>query len=74
MMAVAGTFHCIVSALCIEKRKIPPCKNLKNPIRPNGKVLNYVREVVDKEVKYVVMNNVGFGGVNNSMVIGKYQE
>ena len=73
MMCTIGTYHCIESLLSITHDKIPPIKNLKNPITVDGKMLNYARSIVDVEVKNVVMNNVGFGGINSSLVVGKYK-
>jgi len=31
-----------------------------------------VRENVNKDMKYVLKNSFGFGGINVSLVIGKY--
>ena len=73
MMCTIGTYHCIESLLSIQYNQIPPIKNLKNPITVNGKMLNYAREVINTDVNYVVMNNVGFGGINSSLVVGKYR-
>ena len=73
MMCTIGTYHCIESILSINHSKIPPIKNLKNPITVNGKMLNYARSVIDCDINYVVMNNVGFGGINSSLVVGKYR-
>ncbi|CAG9330767.1 unnamed protein product [Blepharisma stoltei] len=73
MMCTVGTFHAIESLLSITHGIIPPIKNLKNPITVNGKMLNYVREPVYTNVRNVVMNNVGFGGINSSLVVSKYE-
>lgn len=72
MMCTIGTFHAIESLLCITHSTIPGIRNLKNPITVNGKMLNYVIEPVYTEVNNVVMNNVGFGGINSSLVVSKY--
>ncbi|OMJ85027.1 hypothetical protein SteCoe_13749 [Stentor coeruleus] len=74
MMCTIGTYHCIESLLSVYYGKIPAIRNLKNPIQVNGKLLNYVREPVECDVNYVVMNNVGFGGINSSLVVGKYKD
>ena len=72
MMCTVGTFHCIESLLSIQQSVIPPVKNLKNPIKVEGKLLKYVMEPTKAEVNNAIMNNVGFGGINSTLVVSKY--
>lgn len=48
---------------------VPKIMNLKNP---DVDGINYAFENVEKEMSLCVKNSFGFGGVNVSMVIGKY--
>jgi 3-oxoacyl-(acyl-carrier-protein) synthase len=44
--------------------------NLRNPEVVG---LNYIYETADKKITYLMKNAFGFGGINVSVVAGKYQ-
>jgi 3-oxoacyl-[acyl-carrier-protein] synthase II len=71
-LAAAGPLQLIASVMVFEKNIIPPTINYERP-DPDCD-LDYVPEKARRcdGVRIVLMNSHGFGGINSSLVIGKY--
>lgn len=72
MMAGVGGIQAAALVLAIKNGKIPPILNLKNPLQVNGRVLDYVTSMREKEIQYGITNNAGFGGLNCSLLFQKH--
>ncbi len=60
------------AALCaIEKQLIPPTLNYEQA-DPACKLGNIVNKAVSSDVKKVLINAFGFGGINSSLIISKF--
>ena len=66
----AGSIEFILAMEGLRRGIVPKIMNLKNP---DIEGLNYAVENVEREMNACVKNSFGFGGVNVSMVIGKYK-
>jgi len=73
MMCAVGTFHVISALLMISNGVVAPVMNLKNPLKIKGKELNFVKEPVHTQLNNVLINAVGFSGMNNSLIVSKYE-
>ncbi len=66
-LGAAGAVEAIVSCETIKHSKIPPQAGLENQENENIKI---PKEIVERDVKYVVSNSFAFGGNNTSIVFG----
>lgn len=70
--AAAGAIETIFAVKSIENQWVPGILNLKNPIiKPQ---LNFVRKNTGEQQKVnkVIKNSFGFGGVNVSLLLAKF--
>eukprot|EP00358_Blepharisma_japonicum_P005243 CAMPEP_0202945738 /NCGR_PEP_ID=MMETSP1395-20130829/7224_1 /ASSEMBLY_ACC=CAM_ASM_000871 /TAXON_ID=5961 /ORGANISM="Blepharisma japonicum, Strain Stock R1072" /LENGTH=351 /DNA_ID=CAMNT_0049645965 /DNA_START=221 /DNA_END=1276 /DNA_ORIENTATION=+ len=72
MMCAVGTFHVISALLMIANGIATPILNMKNPLKINGKELNFVKEPVNAHLNNILINAVGFSGMNNSIIVSRY--
>jgi 3-oxoacyl-[acyl-carrier-protein] synthase II len=76
LLGAAGAVEAIASVLCLKNGMVLPTVNLENPDEEaylNGKLLDLVPKVgKKKDLDYVLSNAFGFGGVNISLIFGKY--
>lgn len=70
--AAAGAIETIFAVKSIENQWVPGILNLENPII--SAKLNFVRENTGKQQKVdkVIKNSFGFGGVNVSLLLSKF--
>lgn len=66
-LGAAGAIEAILSAMVLQKQKLVPNHNLKDP-EVSG--MNYVCQEEDKKIDYVLSNSFAFGGNNTSLLFG----
>lgn len=73
MMAGVGGIQSAALILSLKHGIVPPILNLKNPLKIGNRVLDYVADKPrEKEVRFGITNNAGFGGLNCSLLFEKY--
>jgi 3-oxoacyl-[acyl-carrier-protein] synthase II len=73
LLGAAGGIEAIFSVMAIAEGIIPPTINLDNPA--DGCDLDYVpHSARRREVRAVLSNAFGFGGVNTSVIFKKFKE
>ena len=71
LLGAAGAVEAIVCAMSIDDKFIPPTTNVQNLDEELD--LDYVLDKgIEKEVRYVMSNSLGFGGHNATLVFKKY--
>ena len=71
-LGASGSVEAAICALMFEKNFVPPTMNLFNP-DPDCD-LDYVPNVGRPQpIEYVLSNSFGFGGINASLLLGRYQ-
>ena len=74
-IGASGGLEAIATALAIQYSIVPPTANLDNPDIENGCDLDYVpNNKRTKTINYALLNSFGFGGINSSIVLKKYDE
>lgn len=68
-IGAAGCIEAIAAILALTEGVVHKSVNLDNPDKEMQ--LNFVRETVNADVKFILSNSFGFGGHNSSMVLGK---
>ncbi|MES2818096.1 MAG: beta-ketoacyl-[acyl-carrier-protein] synthase family protein [Pseudomonadota bacterium] len=72
LIAAAGAPECMVTALACRDDRITPTVNLHHPDADCD--LDYCsHQAVDRVVDIALSNSFGFGGLNTSLVLGKYR-
>ncbi len=72
-LGASGSVEAAICALMFEKDFIPPTMNLLHPDPECD--LDYVPNAGRKQaVEYVLSNSFGFGGINASILFGRYQK
>lgn len=71
-LGAAGAMEAIVCALAIENRHIPPTLNLEYP-DPECDLDYTPGKGRDKEIRAVLSNSFGFGGINACLIIKKFE-
>ncbi len=73
LLGAAGGIEAVFSVMAIKEGIIPPTINLDNP--GDGCDLDYVPQRARKgDVRAVLSNAFGFGGVNTSIIFKKFEE
>lgn len=72
LIAAAGAPELIVTALSCRDDRIPPTLNLANP-DPACDLDYCAQHAVSRPVEVALSNSFGFGGLNTSLVLGKYR-
>ena len=67
-LGAAGAIEAIISCEVIKKGMIPPQTTTKNIENKN---INIPKEIIKKNINYVISNSFAFGGNNTSIVFGK---
>ena len=71
-LGATGAIEAAICALAIERRYLPGTANLECP--DDACDLTYLRGVgEERAVDYVLSNSFGFGGINASLIFGRYQ-
>ena len=70
MMGAGGITEVITCIKAIRTGVLPPTLNLERPDPQCD--LDYVTDVIEREVDYAMSNAFGFGGQNSSIIVGKY--
>ena len=81
LLGAAGAVEAIFTLQAMKTGQVPPTLNLDNP---GGKLgdeedkfakFDYVanKPKLDIDIEYAMCNSFGFGGVNSSLLIGKYR-
>ena len=70
-LGASGAIEAAICALAIERRYLPGTANLE---RPDDECdLAYLRGAgEERAVDYVLSNSFGFGGINASLILGRY--
>ncbi len=72
-IAAAGAPEAVVTLLAIKNSEIPPTINLDTAAKDCD--LNYVaHQSQSARVDYAMSNSFGFGGINASLIFGRYSE
>jgi 3-oxoacyl-[acyl-carrier-protein] synthase II len=71
--AASGPLNLMASIETLRTRRIPPTLNL-DTVAPQYADVDVVRETRDKDVRHCLINSFGFGGVNASLIVSRYQE
>jgi 3-oxoacyl-[acyl-carrier-protein] synthase II len=71
LIAAAGAPELIATALSCRDDRIPPTLNLHDP-DPECDLDYCAQRPVAREVRIALSNSFGFGGLNASLVVGKY--
>ena len=82
LQGAAGAVESIFTIQAIKTGQIPPTLNLDNPGGKSGdeaekfSKFDYVanKAKLDVDVDYAMCNSFGFGGINSSLLIGKYKD
>lgn len=73
LLGAAGAMEAIFSVLALRDGLLPPTLNLTD-IDPNGEGLDLIAKVArPKQVEYALSNGFGFGGVNASVILRRWQ-
>jgi len=72
LIAAAGAPELIVTALACRDDRITPTLNLLNP-SPECDLDYCAHEAVSRPVEVALSNSFGFGGLNTSLLLGKYR-
>lgn len=72
-MAASGALELQATACMMSRGVLIPTRNLESP-DPDCGELNFVRQREQKEAAVAIKNSFAFGGVNSSIVLGRYQD
>lgn len=73
LLGASGGIEAIISILAINESIVPPTINYETPDPECN--LNYVpNNAINKRLKYVLSNSLGFGGHNVSLVFKKFEK
>ncbi|HTX19201.1 MAG TPA: beta-ketoacyl-ACP synthase II [Bacteroidota bacterium] len=72
-LGATGAMEAVICALAIDREYIPPTINLSTP-DPECALDCVPRVGRNLRVDYVLSNSFGFGGINASLVFGRYHE
>jgi 3-oxoacyl-[acyl-carrier-protein] synthase II len=73
LLGASGGVEAVISALCIQRSKVPPTINLDNPDPACD--LDYVpHRARQLDINVVMSNSFGFGGTNGCIVLKKYRD
>jgi 3-oxoacyl-[acyl-carrier-protein] synthase I len=70
-LGAAGALEAIICFTALKYQTLLPNLGLDNPEIEN---MNYVRQVQEKNINYVLSNSFAFGGNNTSILFGRYNE
>lgn len=73
LLGAAGAVEAIVTLKALQEGKVPPTINLEELDVPNPHGFDFAREWREKEIHYAMCNSFGFGGVNSSVLFGRYE-
>ena len=72
LLGASGGVEGVISALCIQRNKVPPTINLDNPDPACD--LDYIpHRARQLDINVVMSNSFGFGGTNACIVLKKYR-
>jgi len=72
LLGASGGVEGVISALCVQRNKVPPTINLDNPDPACD--LDYVpHRARQLDINVVMSNSFGFGGTNACIVLKKYR-
>lgn len=70
MFGGGGAVETIITILALNKKFLPSNKNLTT-IDPACAKINYITELMEKDIKSAINNNFAFGGINTCLVLSK---
>ena len=69
LLGASGSVETIYSVCAINKNKIPPTLNLKDPMKESIGLDLVPNNSIDHKVSCILSNSFGFGGTNASLII-----
>ncbi len=70
-LGASAALELIVCLKMLEKGRLVPTKNLKNPDENCGKI-NYLREFIDIKPNLIMKDSFAFGGINSILLLRRY--
>jgi 3-oxoacyl-[acyl-carrier-protein] synthase II len=70
-LGASGAIEAAITALCIDRNWIPPTTNLCNA-DPENRLPTLPTTGGDAPIRHAITNAFGFGGINASLVLGKW--
>ncbi|GHB32484.1 3-oxoacyl-[acyl-carrier-protein] synthase 2 [Pseudovibrio japonicus] len=71
LLGAAGALEAIASIMALKEGILPPTLNLDDPDEEAAQFELVPKTAQEKDLKYVMSNGFGFGGVNASIIFGK---
>lgn len=73
MLGAAGAIEAVYSILAVQSQILPPSLNIDKPV-PDAEGFDLLSNSArPAEVKHVLSNAFGFGGVNAALVFSRFQ-
>jgi len=71
MQGSSSSVNVALAAHSLKAGVLPPITNLKDPLKPQGKSLDYLTEAREKKLKAVVCNSINFDGTGYASLVLK---
>ncbi len=71
LLGGAGALEALITAMAIREGVVPPTINYKTP-DPECDINIVANEPQKREIRYALTNNLGFGGHNATICLGRY--
>jgi 3-oxoacyl-[acyl-carrier-protein] synthase II len=72
-IGASGLNNLIFTAMSIQKETVLPIAGLVHPLEVDGYDANYVTEAKPQSVQKAMINALGFGGCNTTVIVAKYE-
>ena len=72
LLGAAGAIETVFTAMAIKEATVPPTINYQTP-DPECDINVTPNEPLKRDIRYALSNNLGFGGHNATLCLGKYE-